>query len=62
MDETNGTRALASNDQWVAWLFITGPADTTLDLFLLIILEILGSQNGLGFLEFLLIEFFCAHL
>ena len=62
VNETNGTLALASNDQGVLCVFLGTPANSALNLvFGAVLAEVLDSLDLLGLLEFLVVEFALAH-
>jgi len=56
MDETDGSSALASDNQRVGLVVLVAPADTALDLVLRGVIDVLGTFDLHGFTKLLLVE------
>ena len=60
VNETNGTLALASNDQGVLCVFLGTPANSALNVFFILI-NVLNTFNLHSFSDFLIVQFFLGH-
>lgn len=62
VDQTDGTSALASDNQGIGLVVFVTPADTALDLVLRSVVNILGSFDLHGFTKLLLVKLFFRHM
>ena len=62
MDQTDGTLAFASDDQWIGRIFLRAPADSTLDVVLIALSsKILDTFDLLSLFELLFVKLSFAH-
>ena len=61
MDETDGTFTLASNNQWIRGVLLRTPANSALNILLILGAEVLDTLDLLSFFEFLVVELSLAH-
>ena len=60
VDKTDRTLALASNNQWIGFVFLRTPTNSALNVILGAFFQILDTGDFLSFLEFLVVELsFC---
>jgi len=62
MDKTDGSSALASDNQGVGLVVLVAPADTALDLVLRGVIDVLGTLDLHGFTKLLLVELLLRHM
>jgi hypothetical protein len=61
VDKTDSTLALASNNQWIGFVFLRTPTNSALNIILSDFSQILDADDFLSFLELLIVEFSFTH-
>ena len=61
VDKTDRTLALASNNQWIGFVFLRTPTNSALNVILGAFFQILDAGDFLSFLEFLVVELSFTH-
>ena len=61
MDQTNSTSTFACNNQWVIFVFLRTPADSALNVVLVLLIKILDTFDFLSFLQLLIVKLTFRH-